>query len=139
MKHVRLAIIGLTLGLAACATEPEKIATASVSPLQYQGYSCKQIGMELNRVSTRANQLHGSLKKTADNDQAQMAAGMIIFWPALFFLEGGDGPEAQEYAQLKGQYDALQQAAIEKNCTVTAPPLVTAKPEEKKHEPETNN
>ena len=42
-----------------------------------------------------------------------MAFG-ILFWPALFFLEGGDGPEAAEYAQLKGQYEALRTLAVQR-------------------------
>jgi hypothetical protein len=40
---------------------------------------------------------YNKLQKTTENDQAQMAVGMILFWPALFFLEGGDGAEAAEY------------------------------------------
>jgi hypothetical protein len=41
----------------------------------------------------------------------------------LFFLEGGDGPEAAEYAQLKGEYEALRTAAVEKKCAMeTLPP-----------------
>lgn len=104
------------LGLSACATQPNEIAAAYVSPIQYQNYNCEQIGMELRRVTRRANELHGTLKDTADNDAGQMGVGLILFWPALFFLEGGDGPQAQEYARLRGERDALEQAAIMKNC-----------------------
>ena len=28
-----------------------------------------------------------------------MGVGLILFWPTLFFREGGDGPEAAEYAR----------------------------------------
>ncbi len=38
--------------------------------------------------------------------------------PALFFIDG-DTPQAQEYASLKGQFDALEQAAIQKDCSLT--------------------
>ncbi|MET0002695.1 MAG: hypothetical protein ABW087_03665 [Candidatus Thiodiazotropha sp.] len=72
--------------------------------------------MELRRVNRRTSQLHGQLDKKASDDAAQMGIGMILFWPALFFLEGGDGPEAAEYAQLKGEFDALEDAAIMKEC-----------------------
>ena len=64
----------------------------------------------------RASELHGQLKKTADNDAAQMGVGLILFWPVLFFLEGGDGPQAAEYARLKGERDALEEVAIFKKC-----------------------
>jgi hypothetical protein len=48
-----------------------------------------------------------------------MAIGLILFWPALFFLEGGDGPQAAEYARLRGEVDALERVAIVKKCDMT--------------------
>jgi len=119
MKHILTAIVGISL-LAGCATQPDNIASAYVSPLQYKDYDCDQVSMEMGRVTRRASELQASLKKTADDDQAQMAVGLILLWPTLFFLEGGDGPEAQEYARLKGERDALEKAAVEKKCVVNS-------------------
>lgn len=116
--------IAFALALGACASKPEDIATSYVSPLLYQQYNCDQMRMELARVSRRASELRGTLQKTAKDDQAQVAVS-LIFWPSLFFLEGGDGVQAQEYARLKGERDALEQAAIGKNCSIevkTTPP-----------------
>lgn len=48
-----------------------------------------------------------------------MAVGMILFWPTLFFLEGGDGPEAAEYSRLKGEKGALEKIAVQKECGLT--------------------
>ena len=114
-----LVVILVEFGISVCASSPDDIAVASVSTLQYKDYSCEQVGMELDRVQTRVNELHGSLKKKSDNDTAQMAVGMILFWPALFFLEGGDGPQAQEYARLKGEANALQKVATKKTCSLS--------------------
>lgn len=99
-----------------CATKPEKISAAYVSPLKYKDYDCDQIALEMDYVSQRTNVLYNSLKKEANSDSWQMGVGLILFWPALFMLEGGDGPEAAEYAQLKGEFEALRQAAIQKRC-----------------------
>ncbi len=55
--------------------------------------------------------------KNADGDSAAMAAGLILFWPALFFIDG-DSPQVQEYGRLKGQYDALEQVSVKKNCGI---------------------
>ncbi len=122
---------------AGCASQPDKIATTYVSPIQYNAYQCNQIAGEFSRVSRRTNELYGSLKKEADNDAAQMAVGMLFLWPTLFFLEGGDGPEAAEYARLKGESEALEIAAIQKNCDASIvqqfPPLP-----EPVEEPESN-
>ena len=74
-----------------------------MSETQYQNYSCDQIGGEMTRVSRRAGELQASLKQKADGDAMQMGVGMLLFWPALFFLEGGDGAQAQEYSRLKGE------------------------------------
>jgi len=99
----------------ACATSPEKIQTAYVSPLAYQNYSCTDIRAELGRVTLRAQELQGNLQEKADNDTGKMVIGMVLFWPILFALEGDD-PSAQEYARLKGEREALEQLATRKNC-----------------------
>ena len=74
--------------------------------------------MEMSRVSKKVNELRGGLKEQADNDSAQMAIGLIIFWPALFFLEGGDGADAAEFSRLKGEFEALEQVSIHKSCGI---------------------
>lgn len=126
-----LAGVLLAATLSGCASSPDKMAAAYVSPIQYQDYDCKQVGAELTRVSRRAQELYGQLDKTASNDAAQMAVGMVLFWPALFFLEGGDGPEAAEYSRLKGERDALEQVAIQKHCdpAIIPPAMEPTKPQ----------
>ena len=123
----------LTTTLAACATNPNNIPATSVSPVQYNDYDCKQLAGELDRVSRKTNDLYASLKQTSANDTAQMAIGMVLFWPALFFLEGGDGPQATEYARLKGEWDAIEKVCIEKKCSNPMPsrPFVPPKEEKK--------
>lgn len=71
---------------------------------------------ELQRVSARKVELYTQLKKTSDNDTAQMSIGLILFWPTLFFLEGGDGPQAAEYSRLLGEEEAIEKTMIQKNC-----------------------
>ena len=104
--------------LVGCATAPEKLGATYVSPLQYKDYTCDQIGMEMQRVSRKVAELRGTLDKDASNDAAQMGIGLILFWPALFFLEGGDGVQAAQYSRLKGEFEALEQVAIQKNCNI---------------------
>ena len=116
MRSITFLVLGVLI--AGCATQPSDLPTTYVSPNQYQHYSCEQITMEMNRTSRKANELQARLKKDADNDAAQMAVGIVIFWPALFFLEGGDGPEAAEYSRLKGEFEALEQVSVQKKCGV---------------------
>jgi hypothetical protein len=127
-------LVALCIGLGACASSKEDIPTQYVSPLQYSSYKCSQIEMEMQMVSRRVSELAGEVDKRASNDSAKMGVGLILLWPTLFFLDG-DGPQAVEYGRLKGEFEALEKAAIQKNCKIkieryraqTEPP---AKPKE---------
>ena len=99
-----------------CATQPTDIATIHVSPIQYSNYDCDQIAMEMRHVGRRINELYYELEDEADSDEGSMALGLILFWPALFFLEGGDDARAGEYGRLKGERIALEDTAVMKKC-----------------------
>ena len=116
--------------LGACASQPEEIATAYVSPLHYKNFDCEQLEMEAERVSRRALELHASLKDTADTDEVQMGVGLILLWPTLFWLEGGDDYRATEYARLKGERDAIERMSIQKKCAIEFQPIVPQKKKE---------
>jgi hypothetical protein len=120
MKRINLTIVSAAVVLATvgCASSPNKIAAQYVSPMAYQGYDCEQIALEQNRIERRTGELYQSLKKEANADKWQMGVGLILFWPALFMLEGGDGPEASEYARLRGEYNALSEVSIMKKCPI---------------------
>lgn len=108
------------LSLAACATAPDKISASYVSPLQYQGYDCNQIRVELVRIGQRVDEVTGHQRRQASNDAWAMGVGLVLFWPALFFLAGGNDKK-EELGRLKGEYDALQSAAVQKQCMNQAP------------------
>jgi len=113
------------LSLVGCATASKDIAGSYVSPVMYQSYDCQQVTAETARIEARVTQLGGRLDQAASNDKAIAGVGLIIFWPALFALGGTKAQEA-EFATLKGQADAINQAAIEKKCSVAAPTKVAA-------------
>lgn len=108
-------LVCASLGLAGCATSSKDIASAYISPVQYQNYDCDQISAENQRLATRVSQLGGRLDEASANDKAIMGVGLVLFWPALFAL-GGTKQQEAEYARLKGEHDALQQAAVLKKC-----------------------
>ena len=117
------ALCGASLVLGGCATSSKDISTTYVSPLQYQSYDCPQIQGEVLRIQSRVTELGGRLDQAASNDKALMGVGMILFWPALFAL-GGTKQQEAEYARLRGEYDALQQSAIQKKCEGAVGPTV---------------
>lgn len=121
-RVLNICVLATLLG---CASNPDNIQKSSVSELIYQDYDCKQIALESDRVSKRASELYVHLKGKAKGDAIQTGVGVLLFWPALFLLEGGDGPEAQEYARLTGEYEALESVAIKKRCSIDFQPIVT--------------
>ena len=69
-------------------------------------------------VSSRAAIASGQQDKARSNDAVKTTVGIVLFWPTLLFLDG-DGPKAAEVARLKGQMEAVEQASIKKNCSLT--------------------
>ena len=131
MKHIKQTILLSTiLPLTACAKSTSEIPAQYVSPLQYKSHSCTQVEQEMVMLSRRVSDLGAQVDKTASDDNAQMAIGMILFWPALFALDG-DTPQAAEYGRLKGEFEALEKAAIQKNCEIKVERPVVKKPEQK--------
>lgn len=103
--------------MAGCASSSSEITAQYVSPMQYQSYSCQQLGAEAERVSGRAAQLAGVQDEKATGDAVAMGVGLVLFWPSLFFIKG-DGQTSAELGRLRGEFEALEKASIEKNCDI---------------------
>ncbi len=114
-KVLSILLIGMIFN--ACSKSSKEIVGLYVSPLEYADYSCEQIKSEMIRVSTKVRTLTGELDENKENDQMITGAGIILFWPALFFI-GGTKEQEAEYARLKGEHEALDKVAIQKNCIV---------------------
>jgi len=128
MKNkILLPLATLTI-LSACAKGTADITPQYTSPMQYNSYSCSQIEKEMQVVARHVSSVGGEVDKQHSNDQARMGVGLVLLWPTLFFLDG-DTPQAVEYARLQGEFDALEKAAIQKDCHIT---VERPKPAEKK-------
>lgn len=117
MKSSTLSTTLLTLTsilITGCSSSAKNVDAYYVSPAQYSAYNCQQIAADMQRVATRVQGITNDQNDHATKDKVAVGAG-IIFWPALFFLIGDDKKE--ELARLKGEYEALEQASIQKNCT----------------------
>ena len=125
MMHVCGAAAAI-VALSACASSPKKIAATYVSPMKYQSYDCQQIGLEQANVEQRTNVLYHSLKKRNTNDKVMMGVGLLVAWPALLFMKGNNGAQNIEYAQLKGDYEALRNASVARKCELSFYPDLAA-------------
>lgn len=112
----KIIALALCAGLvSACATHPNNIQAAYVSPMTYSTYSCDQLRDENERLARRVTEVTGQQAKRANNDALAFGVGMVLFWPALFFMANGD--QKEELSRLKGEYDAIQTVAVQKQCT----------------------
>ena len=111
----RLGFVAAVVSLMGCASSSDEISSAYVSPLEYENYTCKQLAREARRVADRAAMLAGRIDDNARDDKIVAGVGAVLFFPALLFIDG-DGPEATEYAQLKGQHKAIEEETIRRDC-----------------------
>ena len=110
-------LLNFSILVISCASSSHEIATTYVSPTKYAAFNCDQLSLELARLNTRKTDLAASIDKKASSDESMTAVSAILFWPAVFALGGNEAQEA-EYARLKGEFDAVQKAGIEKNCNL---------------------
>ena len=110
---MRLVAILLSVSLATgCATASKNISSSYVSPMQYNNYTCEQLSQE-----ARVSEVGGAVDSKAHADKWITGAGIVLFWPALFFVGNNKDKEA-EFSRLKGEYEAVQKAAVQKQCFV---------------------
>ena len=113
-KFLILFVLLLSVLVAGCSKRPQSVSGSYISPLAYQHYSCDQITLEMQRVANKVAEVTGVQRSKATSDAVATGVGVVIFWPALFFLMGSD--KEQELARLKGESETLEQIAIQKNC-----------------------
>ena len=116
-KSIAAIVCSMAMVLGGCAEKSENVQPSYMSPLVYQGLSCKQIEMEARRVSSRAATVAGVQDKNASSDAVTTGVALVLFWPAAFFVKGNKA-NAGELARLKGELDGLEQASIQKRCGI---------------------
>lgn len=79
--------------------------------------TCQQLAAEAQLVANRAAAASTAQDKKASNDAVATGVGMVLFWPALFFIKG-DGSQAAEVGRLKGEMQAIETANTAKNCGI---------------------
>jgi hypothetical protein len=108
---MKKAISIILLTVTACAQQQPQQKQVYVSPQEFQKYNCKQIAKDLERTSAQYQQITAGQQ---GNDVMQTAlAAYMVSQRYAFKTSKSEDPQA---AYLKAKYDALQQAAIEKNC-----------------------
>src|SRR5262249_48475748 len=106
-----------------CASRSDQVASAYVSPYQFEALNCAQLADAGQAISYRASTAAGAQDQKATRDAIATTAAVVIFWPAAFFV-GGNDQTAAELARLRGELEAIEQVSIRKKCNIqfqTAP------------------
>jgi hypothetical protein len=75
--------------------------------------------------------LSGIQDQKASSDALATGVAIVVFWPAAF-LVGGNDQNTAELARMKGEFDAIERASIQKSCGIQferkAPPAKKREP-----------
>lgn len=108
MKYL---IITIALFVSSCMnmpTQPGQITGVYVSKEKYAAYDCQKLLTELDSLSRRESQLALAQEQRVKSSQSQ------AFWTGF---GNGDGIEASELANVRGEKEAARTASEEKKCT----------------------
>jgi hypothetical protein len=105
---MRISLVILSAALVSgCSSNPKNIDAAYVSALKYRQYSCADIDTEITAINERTAALDKKLRKRAPKNALNMAAGLVLGWPAMLLMSGGASTITVEYSQLRGERNAL--------------------------------
>lgn len=111
MRDFKLCLIaGSIMLISACAKSPESIAPAYISEVNYQHWSCAQLGEESGRLSQALAQASTQQENARTND----TVGIILIGLPVSSLSGDN--IAPEIARLKGETEAVRKVSISKGC-----------------------
>lgn len=88
-------------------TQPSQITGSYTSGIRYETFDCSRLSVEVDSLARRENQLSIAQEQRYKTSQAQ------AFW--LGFGQG-DGIEASELANVRGEKEAVRKAMEVKGC-----------------------
>jgi hypothetical protein len=111
-KLPKSAILSLIIGLflAGCMnmpTPPSQITGSYNSGIRYENYDCSRLAVELDSLARRENQLVVAQQQRIKTSEHQ------AFW---WGFGQGDGIEASELANVRGEKEAVRHAMEVKGC-----------------------
>jgi hypothetical protein len=102
-----LALLAMLFGCANMPTPPSQITGSYVSGLRYEGFDCHKLVVEFDSLSRREAQLVAAQEQRIKTSETQ------AFW--LGYGQG-DGIEASELANVRGEKEAVRKAMETNKC-----------------------
>jgi len=116
ISKTSVAVIACSI-MVSCAQNPNNIHPTYVAHDRYAAMSCQELRIEAESVSRHAAILAGRQTNEEAQDAVALGVGLLLFFPALYLVEGNSG-NAAKLAYLKGQADAIEQASGNKQCGI---------------------
>lgn len=111
MQKMRIGAVALGVAvLSGCMNMPTpttQITGSYVSPLKYESTSCDALVAEISALARRENQLVAAQNQRIKTSETQ------AFW---YGVGQGDGVEAAELANVRGEREAVTTAMDKKKC-----------------------
>ncbi len=82
MKKV-ISILIVSSFIGGCAQDSNSIEAHYVSPMEYRGYNCQQLEIEMVQTSNRAKRLVGQIDERASQDAVAVAGGLLVSGPSF--------------------------------------------------------
>ena len=89
-------------------TPPSQITGSYTSSIKYENFKCSRLAVEINSLARRENQLIIAQEQRINTSETQ------AFW---WGFGQGDGIEASELANVKGEKEAVRKAMEVKKCS----------------------
>lgn len=109
LKYLVLAVATsiFLLGCMNMPTQTSQITGSYISGLRYESFECSRLAVELDSLARRENQL------VIAQEQRIKTSQMQAFW---WGFGQGDGIEASELANVRGEKEAVRSAMEAKGC-----------------------
>jgi hypothetical protein len=109
LKSITLALASLVMlgGCLNMPTPPSQITGSYTSGLRYENFDCSRLSVELDSLARRENQLVIAQEQRIKSSQMQ---------GCLWGFGMGDGVEASELANVRGEKEAVRKAMEIKGC-----------------------
>ena len=104
-----------TVGACSDAQKSSEVAASYVPTSKYEDMSCRNLRVEGERLRASLGNLEASVDKAYKQDKNMEAVTWILFWPAVFAMDGNDA-EAKQLADAKGEAEAIRAAQLSKGC-----------------------
>jgi hypothetical protein len=104
----------LVITFSGCAPKANQVPASYVSHSKYMNKSCEALDYKMENISKELVLATKDQNSAHNRDVAMAVVGTILFWPAYFAMAISDDSEHLSY--LKGEYQALDEAMINKGC-----------------------